>query len=383
MKITIYTMTHKKFPVPPDPMYRPLQVGSAAHEDFGYLRDDAGENISGLNCYYSELTGFYWIWKNDRTSDYVGTCHYRRYLINEQEKILTRREYQELLSRYDLITTKKERLNNSYYYGFSANHNRAVLDETGEVIRELYPEYYDTFISLVNGPETYYCNMLVTSKALFDEYARWLFSVFFEVQKRVDLDTEQDDYHKRVFGFISEFLLTVWVTVRNLKVYECKVGILGEKAETGEIKEKLAAFIREKDVEGAKAYFLEQHKKRPDVMMEAADITGELHLAMQIIATADAEVQKKGSCLLEQEAELNKLIPVFAGLNRTVSDYAQRLENPKSDRIFENPLVSGEAIRIAVLILPNARVDKRQLSERLLEKYRKADGVRRAQQQNS
>ncbi len=37
---------------------------------------------------------------------------------------------------------------------------------TGEVIKELYPEYYDTFIQLVNGNETYFGNMIVTSKEL-------------------------------------------------------------------------------------------------------------------------------------------------------------------------------------------------------------------------
>lgn len=42
-------------------------------------------------------------------------------------------------------------LNNSYHYGFATNHNIHALDMTGEVIKELYPEYYDTFVQLVNG----------------------------------------------------------------------------------------------------------------------------------------------------------------------------------------------------------------------------------------
>ena len=51
----IFTMTHKKFTVPEDSVYVPLQVGKANHEDLGYLGDDTGDSISEWNCYYGEL----------------------------------------------------------------------------------------------------------------------------------------------------------------------------------------------------------------------------------------------------------------------------------------------------------------------------------------
>lgn len=319
MDLTIFTMTHKPFPAPPDPMYCPLQVGSEGRADLGFLRDNTGDQISALNCYYSELTGFYWIWKNIRTDGYVGTCHYRRYLLNGQDKIFTKSEYEELLGRYDLITTKKVLLNNPYHYGFSANHNIHALDMTGQVISELYPEDSVLFQKLVNGPETYFGNILVTSKALFDEYCSWLFSIFFEVQRRIDLDTDEDEYHRRVFGFISEFLLLVWVRKKGLRVCECKVGMIGEKAETGEIKRALAGYFRKKDIDGAREYFLAQHKARPDILMEASDITGELHLCMQMIACAQMEYESHGSSIFDRECEYEKLIRLFSELNIIMS----------------------------------------------------------------
>jgi hypothetical protein len=352
MTLTIYTLTHKRFEIPPDPLYVPLRVGSAGKDDFGYLRDDTGENISAQNCYYSELTGLYWIWKNVKDMEYVGTCHYRRYLINEQEKIFTRQEYEQLLAEYDLITTRKVHLNNSYHYGFSANHNIKALDMTGEVIRELYPAYHETFVRLVNGPDTYFGNIVVMKKTLYDEYCAWLFSIFFEVQKRISLENGEDDYHKRVFGFISEFLLLVWTTVRGLKVCECKVGMIGEKAETREMKERLAQYLFAHDIAGAKAYFMQQHKKRPDVLMEASDVTGELHLAMQIIATADAEQKTYGKSFLEQEDDLANLIPLFVKLNRAVTNRRIHLETEEDRAFLQTMPLSPLAVQLAEKILP-------------------------------
>ena len=351
MKLRIYAMTHKQFEMPKDSMYQPLHVGHAVSADLGYPGDDCGENISHLNCYYSELTGHYWLWKNCSDVDYIGTCHYRRYLINEQEKILTKREYENLLTNYDLVTTKRVVLNNSYHYGFAANHNIKALDCAGEVIRDLYPEYTDTFYTLVNGNETYFGNMFVTSKVLFDQYCEWLFTIFAEVEKRINLDTDEDAYHKRVLGFISEFLLLVWVRVNKLRVYECKVGMLGEKAETRELKEKLAEYFQKKDIEGAMAYFLSVKKERPDVMMEASDVSGELRLCMQIIATAGKEQSEYGYSVLDKETDLRKLLALFARLNTVISHKYSELcdENTRAeDAVFlQENQISEVAMTVA------------------------------------
>lgn len=350
MNIRIYTMTHKKFDVPKDPMYQPLHVGHAVSKDLGYPGDDTGENISALNCYYSELTGLYWVWKNCHDVDYVGTCHYRRYLINESEQVFTKQEYEEMLEEYDLITTKRVKLNNSYHFGFSANHNQKALDMTGEVIRELYPDYYDTFVRLVNGTETYFGNMFVTSKTLYDAYAKWLFSIFAVVAERIELETGEDAYHKRVFGFISEFLLLVWVTVQGLRVKECKVGMLGEKAETREMKEKLAEYFKTRDIDGAKAYFLKRKAERPDVLMEASDVTGELRLCMQIIATAGLERETYGESILERENRFRELMDIFAGINRVIYHARNRMLTDKDREFLKEYEVSDVALKIAVMI---------------------------------
>lgn len=206
--VKIFAMTHKEFDVPSEPMYIPLHVGHAgAPKDFGYMGDDTGDNISDLNCYYAELSGVYWVWKNYHAAEYVGVCHYRRFLTDENGYAFTEKEYEEILGRYDIVTTKQLELPNSYRYGFGAHHNVETLDEAGRIIKERHPQFYDTYVSLVNQNKTYFGNMMVAKKDVYDEYCAWLFDIFFELQKRVDL-TFADDYHKRVFGFVSSFYCT-------------------------------------------------------------------------------------------------------------------------------------------------------------------------------
>jgi hypothetical protein len=349
MTIRIYTLTHKKFTVPKDEMYVPLQVGKAGKPDLGYIGDDTGDNISNLNCYYSELTGVYWIWKNVHDVDYVGVCHYRRYLLNELDLVLTKDEILMLLSRYDLLTSKCITLDNSYYYGFSDNHNIRDLDETGNVIKMLYPAYYDTFIRLVHGNRTYFGNICIMKKSLYDEYCSWLFPIFQKLHERIEIDS-YDSYHKRVYGFISEFLLYVWVTYRGLLAYECKVGLIGEKVETKELKSQIAKYLLSKDVSGAKEYFMAFLKERPDVLMEASDITGDLRICMQIIATADAE--NKGLCqnkVLNRHLDLTSLIRQFKVLNSIIIRYNNGLATAEEIEELRKLDFSKTAFEISLL----------------------------------
>jgi hypothetical protein len=347
MSVKIYTMTHKKFTVPEDTMYVPLQVGSAGGENLGYLCDDTGDNISEQNCYYSELTGVYWVWKNDTESDIVGICHYRRYLLNEKGVMFNQKEIEDLMTKYDVLTSRLLTLDFSYHYGFSDNHNIVDLDTTGEVIKEKYPEYYDTFEELVNKNHTYFGNICVMKKKLFDRYCEWLFDIFFEVQKRINVE-EYDSYHKRVFGFISEFLLYVFITKNNLSPYECKVGMIDEKAETKEMKLRLAQYFHEKDIAGAKQYFMEVYKKRPDVLMEASDITGELRICMQIIATAEAEQKSQVSTCLDMGYTYQELMGRFKLFNSIVRRYCAEKQTENDALNLKKLGMSKEAISVAV-----------------------------------
>lgn len=365
MSVTIFTMTHKKFKEPEDTIYMPLHVGRACGEDFGYAGDDTGDNISAKNCYYGELTGVYWVWKNVRTTDYVGVCHYRRYFCTEEGRILGEKDYLSILQEYDMITSKKLKLNYSYFDGYASDYNILDLVITGEVIRQLYPEYYDTFERLVHGNGTYFGNMMVAKKSLYDEYAAWLFSIFKEAEKRIDA-TQYDDYHKRVFGFISEFLLLVWAEVKGLKVYECKVGMTTEKYETRQMKEELAAFFRQGDLEGAKTYFLGVLEKRPDVLMEASDITGELKLSMQVIAVCELERQAYGESVLDRIGQFEELMRYFNGVNEAVNACKTGRLSQQDIRFLQDSRVSEIALEASARLFTSNEEELAEVTAALL-----------------
>lgn len=360
MSVKIFAMTHKCFEVPDDPMYIPLHVGHKhAKEDFGYLGDDSGDNISDLNCYYAELSGVYWVWKNYSGSEFVGICHYRRFLTSEEGYVFSEAEYERILQEYDIVTTKLLELPGSYRNGFGVHHNVSTLDETGRIIAELYPAYYDTFVTLVYQNRTYFGNIMVAKKELYDAYCEWLFTIFFELQKRIDL-TFEDDYHKRVFGFISEFLLYVWVTANHLQAYECRVAIIGEKKETNEVMTKMAEFFHDKDVAGAKAYFEAVLKQRPDILMEASDINGECKLCLQAVSTANLELAEYGKCFLDSINEYAEVIAYFSQLNSFAAS-AVRAVSPENEMCAANaegkqpaPWTTEIALRAAIrLFAPN------------------------------
>ena len=315
-KVCIYAMTHKRFDESHIDLYKPLFVGAKGKEDtYGYIRDDSGDNISHKNCYYSELTGLYWVYKNVTDMDIVGCCHYRRYLIDDDENILSKEQIIGYLKDYDCITSKCLDLNYTYYYGFSENHKPYYLDETRKVIQDIYPDYLADYDRLVNDKHTYFGNILICKKPLFDEYAKWLFDILFTLEDRIVIE-EENSYHRRIFGFISEFLWFLWVKHNKLAAKELKVGIVGEKIEIKAVRARLREYFAAGDVDGAKTYFLEAKKARPDMMMEASDITGELHICMQAIAIAG----------LEREMGLDDIISTIRDYDKII-DYLVRLNN--------------------------------------------------------
>ena len=187
--------------------------------DFGYTKDNSGENISKLNYCFGEQTGLYWAWKN-LDADYLGLVHYRRYFVgkkvdrdNRLDSILTRKQLEPLLSKYKVIVPRKR----NYYistvyeqYASTMNGGKEELDLTRMIVSELTPQYLKAFDTYMHCRGGFIFNMMVMPRNLINDYCGWLFTILLELYNRVD-QTGMSDFDKRFCGRISERLFNVWL----------------------------------------------------------------------------------------------------------------------------------------------------------------------------
>lgn len=211
---SIIVVTHKSYWMPEDPVYLPVQVGFG--EDLGFLRDNTGENIAAKNASYCELTGLYWAWKNLR-ADYLGLTHYRRHFAeprkrgDKKNRVLTGKTLRALLAEHDILLPKPRRYyietNWSQYAHLHHGKDLALLRE---VIAERSPVYLDGFDRVMKRTWGHRFNMFVMKRPVLDRYAEWLFDLLFAVEERLDT-AGYSEYDKRVYGFLGERLLDVWL----------------------------------------------------------------------------------------------------------------------------------------------------------------------------
>lgn len=219
--------------MPSQEVYLPIHVGREGKPDIGYVGDDTGDNISYKNANYCELTALYWAWKN-LDADYIGLVHYRRYFTNKEvcnlerkkEQIITSDQWEQLVEQYQVIVADKRRYyiesNRSHY---NHAHPREGLDLTEKIIKEHYPEYLNSFHVVMNRNWAHMFNMFVMCSDLYKEYCNWLFNILSELELQLDI-TKYSTYQSRVYGFIAERLLDVWLEHNGVLYKEQNVSFI-------------------------------------------------------------------------------------------------------------------------------------------------------------
>lgn len=214
--MAVYIAVHKDVPLHRGEGYIPLQVGASLNPPLSFLRDDTGIHISEKNPHYCELTGLFWVWQNTRDA-YKGLVHYRRYFTRHGH-ILTEEEIRRLLTEYDILLPRPEPLRESAWREFCLHSGfEKDLILTRRAVATVSGDMLPTFDKVMAGRRLHLYNMLIAPQAEFDAYCRWLFAVLTQVERDVDF-TDYTPYQRRLYGFLGERLINVWVTHRRLKV---------------------------------------------------------------------------------------------------------------------------------------------------------------------
>lgn len=217
-----------------DQGYKILHVGENNNYKSTYLLDNTGDNISNKNQNYCELTGLYWIWKNQSSDQIAGIVHYRRFFCTEHSwiqytylhyplKPISSEKCRIILDNYDIILPKKKSIHMTSRKFYEDSHDINDLLLTRRIIQDFTPDYIKAFDNVMKESHIYYANMMVSKKSIFDQYCEWLFPILFELEKNIDLSKYTDSYQRRVFGFISERLLQVWVEKNKFKVFQLPI----------------------------------------------------------------------------------------------------------------------------------------------------------------
>lgn len=238
-------------------IYIPVRCGAVfdKRKNIQMLGDDTGDNISAKKDMYSELTVLYWAWKNQK-ADYYGLCHYRRYLSpisknlkfvkNEHNAGCVSIDYlnDENITKYKLNEACLNKSINGFdgifmkpidltEFNIKSNyeamdkakswHNMKWIDLAVNIAKEKYPEMaevIDTY--LYNYRYSYLYNCFVMKKDIFNKFCGWLFSILFELEKRIDVSNTWENLY-RTLGTTGEHFFGIWVLwmkKNNFKIKE-------------------------------------------------------------------------------------------------------------------------------------------------------------------
>ena len=241
-KLKILVCCHKPCDLPEDELLLPVHVGASLSDaDFGMQRDDMlfgkpCDNISAKNKTYCEITAIYWAWKNIKKLypdlEYIGLNHYRRFFAFEKsffdiyacpepmkasDYCLDKTKLSSALQHSRACVAKPKVYKYSLATDYCVHHVSDDYRKLKNIVYELYPSYEDSFKEVMeqNNKLSHY-NMFILRWDDFDAYCTWLFSILTEVEKVVDVSS-YTDVQKRVFGYMAERLLNVWLYHNKIK----------------------------------------------------------------------------------------------------------------------------------------------------------------------
>lgn len=242
----VYVVTHKDVQLSALPEgYRIIHAGHVrAQNDFGYIGDDTGDNISQLNPFLDEVTALYWIWKNT-THTHAGFVHYRRLFTTNTDRplvvnynykfdaadILPKEKILQLLRRFDIIVCEEFLGNRTQRELMVLSTGQPDLVRLSEKIVRKHltnaqPDYLDAFDEVMDGFVFFPYGIHLTRRNILNAYCEWLFSFMLdatiEMRDNVILGGQKFEdvphVYSRMMSYFSERMLTVWLMKNHLRI---------------------------------------------------------------------------------------------------------------------------------------------------------------------
>lgn len=182
----------------------PIQVGAALTDKrIAELTDDIGDNISERNRRYSETTALYWMWKNDKLSDYLGICHYRRLWV-DLDRVAAKLQTTDV----DAILPLPTLCEHSVFEDYLFKHIPTVWQPMMDVLKRRSPEYYEAAEEIFRDRIFYASNMCILRRDVLNDLCDWMFPIVMDVENIVE--EIEDTYYNRYAGFCTERLITLY-----------------------------------------------------------------------------------------------------------------------------------------------------------------------------
>lgn len=177
-----------------------------------------GDNIDQLNRWLCEMTGLYYMWKNE-PEDILGLEHYRRHFADPSGGLLSKGDIHSILTDYDIIVPR-------------ANYSRSSPPKTWLIRNGKYLDmirflawihatcgdrFYQKCIDHLDGD--YHClgNMFIARKNLVDAYCSYIFPA---VLTFMDCESRHGRVvPDRACGYFTEFLFGAWLEYTGRKMF--------------------------------------------------------------------------------------------------------------------------------------------------------------------
>lgn len=238
--VRIIVCCHKRDVMARQEPYMPVHVGSIlSDKDLSIQSDAEGDNISSKNPNYCELTGMYWAWKNLKGVDVIGLCHYRRYFDfhNQCDRVLPETIFpsdqfdnidlsipskaMDLLCDGSAYVARPRFYRSSLYLDYCQSHVSDDIRILENYIMTTQPEDIRKawFETMHCSCQLRHYNMFIMTWHNFDAYCTWLFPLLSEMERRIDV-SRYNPMQGRVFGYMAERLLNVWLMAKRFRLHE-------------------------------------------------------------------------------------------------------------------------------------------------------------------